>query len=114
MYEPRSHPVLSTELFVKRLVRHFGYACALLALSLGAGMVGFRALTSMDWLDAFLNASMLLSGMGPVSVFNSDALKLFAGFYALYSGVAFAAALGIVASPVVHRIGHRLHADKSP
>ena len=112
MYEHRSHPVLSTERFAKRLLWHFGYALLLLAVSLGGGMIGFHILGSMDWLDAFLNASMLLSGMGPVSVFHTEALKLFAGFYALYSGLAFAASLGILATPVVHRIGHRLQQGK--
>ena len=113
MYETLANRVLPFELFLKRLLWHFGYATALMVISLGGGMIGFHRLAPMGWLDAFLNASMLLSGMGPVAPFTNDTEKLFAGVYALYSGFAFAAALGILASPVAHRIVHTVHAEKA-
>jgi len=101
--------VLPIRSFVLRLAKHGGMAAAFLAVSLAIGIVGYRYLGGLSWLDAFLNASMILTGMGPVSPMTSPAAKVFAGCYALYSGVAFLSAVGILFAPVVHRLLHRLH-----
>ena len=110
MYEPRRTPVLPLRAFAGRLALHLGLVLALLVVSLALGMVGFHAIDDMHWLDAFLNASMLLGGMGPVFDHPlSDGGKLFAGLYALYCGLVVIAAMGIMLAPVVHRVMHRLH-----
>ena len=84
----------------------------LIAASLIVGMAGYHFLERLDWLDAFLNAAMILSGMGPLAPVHSTAGKLFAGLYALYSGFAVLIITGIAFGPVVHRMLHRLHADE--
>jgi hypothetical protein len=81
------------------------------AASLGLGMAGYHHFEKMPWLDAFLNASMLLAGMGPVSALQTEAGKLFAGFYALFSGLALVAAVGIIFAPVIHRFLHKFHLE---
>jgi hypothetical protein len=80
---------------------------------LGIGVVGYRATEGMPWLDALLNASMILGGMGPVSELHTVAGKLFASAYALFSGVAFLATVGILVAPVAHRLFHHLHLEES-
>lgn len=108
-FEHFTQPVLPIRSFLLRLAKHGGIAGAFLASSLAVGIVGYRYLGDMSWLDAFLNASMILTGMGPVSPLTAPAAKVFAGFYALYSGVAFLSAVGILFAPVLHRLLHRLH-----
>jgi len=87
-------------------------AAALLAVSLSIGMLGYHWLAPMGWVDAFLNAAMLLGGMGPVDPLNNDVAKLFAGGYALYCGVVFIATAGLVLAPVGAHILHRFHLDQ--
>jgi hypothetical protein len=113
MYESRHQAPLPMNVFVGRLARHFAFACGLLVLSLGIGMVGYRRLEDFSWLDAFLNASMLLGGMGPVGDLRTEGGKLFAGCYALYSGLVFIATAALVLTPIVHRVLHRFHWDES-
>ena len=112
VYETLSHGVLPFEHFLRRLLWHFGLAALFIVVSLLAGMIGYRVLGPMSWLDSFLNASMLLSGMGPVAPITNDNLKLFAGFYALYSGLVPVASVGLLAMPVLHRVMHQMHAEK--
>lgn len=110
LYESKDVAPISRRRFLWRLVTHAGAALGLIAVSLLAGMLGYRHLASMSWIDAFLNASMLLAGMGPVATDGlSDAGKLFAGVYALYSGLVLIAVIGIMLAPVVHRLLHRFH-----
>ena len=97
--------------FIWRLIGSFAVGLGLIGLSLGLGMVGYRRLLSLSWIDAFVNASMILSGMGPLAVPQTTGAKLFAGLYALYSGLAVLAIAGVVFAPVVHRFLHYLHAD---
>jgi len=85
---------------------------ALLSISLVIGMFGYHWLAPMGWIDAFLNASMLLGGMGPVDPPKNDAAKLFAGAYALYCGIVFIATAGLVIAPIGTHILHRFHLDK--
>jgi len=98
--------------FVSHLRTNVQLALALLMVSLLIGMVGYHSLAAMGWVDAFLNASMLLGGMGPVDPLTSDAAKLFAGAYALYCGVVFIATAGLIIAPVGTHILHRFHLDK--
>ena len=109
MYEHVSQPLLTRVEFLGRWIRHFGWAASLMGLSLGVGMIGYMGFENLDWLDAFLNASMLLGGMGPVDAPQSPGGKLFAGLYALYAGLLFIAVSGLLLAPVFHRIMHRFH-----
>lgn len=109
MYESRNHPLLSRRHFALRMARHGALAFALLALSLLGGMAGYSGFEHLGWTDAFLNASMILGGMGPVDMPRTEAGKLFAGSYALYSGLVFLVAAGLVIAPVAHRLLHRFH-----
>jgi len=80
-------------------------------VSLGLGMTGYHVFEKLPWIDAFLNASMILSGMGPVAPIQTDAGKIFAGCYALFSGLTLVAILGIIFAPVVHRFLHKFHLE---
>jgi hypothetical protein len=109
MFEHFSDPLLSRVKFLLRFARNFGAALALILGSLFLGMVGYRYFDPMTWTDAFLNSSMILSGMGPVGSPSTDAGKIFAGSFALYSGFVVILASGIVLAPLVHRMLHRFH-----
>lgn len=109
-YEHRSEPLIPMRHFLRRLGGHGIIAMVFLALSLLIGMMGYRVTEGMKWIDAFLEAAMILGGMGPVAQFHTTGGKLFAAVYALYAGVAFLVTVGILLAPVVHRMLHRLHA----
>jgi hypothetical protein len=111
MYEHRTEPLLTRAQFARRLLRHGGVAALMVGLSLAVGMVGYHVTAGLSWLDALLNAVMILTGMGPVAPLQSSAAKLFAIAYALYAGVVFLAVTGIMLAPVVHRLLHWLHLD---
>ncbi len=110
-YESRKQPVASRRRFAHRMALSLAAAALIVGLSLFAGMLGYAYLEGMSWLDAFLNAAMILSGMGPVDQLKTSAGKLFAGCYAIYSGVIVLVASGIVIAPLAHRILHRFHVD---
>lgn len=112
MYEHRSHRPLPRSLFLQRLLRHGGIVALLVALSLALGMAGYVEFEHLGWLDAFLNSAMLLGGMGPVDLPRTSAGKLFAGLYALYSGLVFLIAAGLLLAPVMHRVLHKFHWDE--
>ena len=109
MYEPRHQKPITNRHFVRRLILHFLGALALIFFSLFIGMVGYHYFENLPWLDAFLNAAMLLGGMGPVESPQTDGGKLFAGLYALYSGIIFLIAAGLVVAPALHRMLHLFH-----
>ncbi len=111
MFEHRREPLLSREVFLRRLLRHFCIGLGVIAVSLGIGVLGYHGCEGLSWLDSLLNASMILSGMGPVSELHRDAGKWFASFYALFSGVAFITTVGVMFAPVVHRFLHKFHLD---
>src|SRR5437764_13984397 len=111
MYEHHSIKVLPLPQFIWRLTGHVGLVALLVTLSLGGGMIGYRYLAPMPWVDAFLNSSMLLGGMGPVGELTNDRAKIFAGLYALYAGLIFIVSASIVMAPVVHRVLHVVHAE---
>lgn len=104
-------PLPPTAHFLRRLARNVVIAVALLTGALFIGMWGYHGFEGMDWLDAFLNASMILGGMGPVDNLHTSAGKLFAGCYAIFSGVLFLSMVAILFAPVVHRFLHRMHLD---
>jgi hypothetical protein len=111
-YESRSQPLAPMQRYVWRVAASFLIAVLLIGGSLLAGMWGYAHFEGMNWLDAFLNAAMILSGMGPADQLRTDAGKLFAGCYALYSGLVIVLVSGIVLAPIVHRILHRFHVDE--
>jgi hypothetical protein len=110
-YESRHQPLLSRREFARRLARNFAAASLLIGASLAGGMAGYRCFEGMAWIDAFANAAMILSGMGPLSPLQTWGGKLFAGLYALYSGLVLVAATAIILAPIVHRLLHRFHAE---
>ena len=109
MYESKTQAPLPRLSFAKRLLLHVSLALGLLALSLGAGMLGYAYFERLAWLDAFLNAAMLLGGMGPVNPPTTPGGKLFAGLYALYAGLVFIVTAALIFTPVVHRVLHKFH-----
>ena len=110
MYEPLSDPPISRPLFMRRLLRHGGLAAIVAGISLVIGTTGFMAFAKERWLDAFLNASMLLGGMGPVGAEDwPDSAKMFGALFALYAGLIFLIMAGLLATPVFHRVLHRFH-----
>ena len=109
MYEPKTHAPIPRHRFVRRVLRHAVAAIALLVLSLALGIAGYEYFEHLPWRDAFLNAAMLMGGMGPVDPPRTDGGKVFAGLYALYAGLVFLVASGLVFAPVVHRVLHRFH-----
>ncbi|MET0555258.1 MAG: hypothetical protein ABW221_19605 [Vicinamibacteria bacterium] len=112
MYEHRRARPVPRPVFLRRLAGHAALALVLLASSLAIGMWGYVRFEGLAWIDAFLNASMLLGGMGPVDPPRTAGGKLFAGAYALYAGLVFLAAAGLVAAPLLHRLMHRFHFDQ--
>ena len=112
MYEHRTHPILNRAEFTKRVARHLMLALIILALALGIGVVGYHYLGELGWLDALLNASMILGGMGPVDPLLKPAAKLFASCYALFSGLAFIGVASLLLAPFAHRLLHRFHLDE--
>ena len=98
--------------FYGRLLRAGGVAGTVIGLSLGLGVLGYHLIAGFGWVDSLLNASMILAGMGPVGTLDSDAAKIFASAYALFSGVVFISASGILLSPVFHRVLHKFHIEQ--
>ena len=113
MFEHRSKPLLPRRQFYARMARSAAVALLVVVVALGIGMVGYRAFEPMSWVDAFVNAAMILSGMGPVSSLQTDGGKIFAGCYALFSGLAFLTSLGIIIAPAFHRFLHQFHLEEA-
>jgi hypothetical protein len=112
----RNGPITARDLnrrFVSHLKANVFLALGLLAVSLAIGMAGYHWSARLTWTDAFLNAAMLLGGMGPVDPLPTDGSKIFAGFYALYCGVVFIATAGLIIAPVGMHVLHKFHLDKS-
>jgi len=109
VYEPKVHPPIAPERFARRVLLHAVAALAVLAFSLALGMAGYEYFEHLPWRDAFLNAAMLMGGMGPVDAPRTNGGKVFAGLYALYAGLVFLAAAGLVFAPIMHRLLHKFH-----
>jgi len=110
-FEHISQPVLPLPDYLRRQMLSLAVGLALVLVSLLAGMAGYHRLVGLSWIDSFLNAAMILAGMGPIAAPTTDCGKIFAGVYALYSGIAVLAIAGVIAAPLVHRFLHRMHAD---
>jgi hypothetical protein len=110
-FEHRKQRLASTGVFLGRLLRSGLASLLIIGLSLIAGIAGYIGLAHLTFVDAFLNAAMILAGMGPVTLLDNDAAKIFAGVYALYSGLLLIAVTGIVLAPVLHRVLHVIHAE---
>lgn len=108
-YERLNEPLLPPRRFCHRVLRTVAASAGLIAAALAFGMVGYRLTEHMSWLDAFANAAMILSGMGPLATLQTRAGKLFAGCYALFSGLAFITLTGLILGPFAHRMLHRFH-----
>jgi len=109
MYERKEEPLASPQTFARRLALNGLIGLLLLTFSLGIGMLGYHFLEDLSWIDSLLNASMILGGMGPVDPMMTNAGKIFASFYAIYSGVILLASVGILIAPIFHRFLHHFH-----
>ena len=109
MFEHRHEPLLPARVFYLRLLACLGLALAIITFALGLGVAGYHFIADLPWIDALLNAAMILTGMGPVDVLRSDAAKIFASLYALFSGVVFISLMGLLLSPIAHRVLHKFH-----
>jgi hypothetical protein len=112
MYERRKQRLLSRAEFSKRVSRHGLVALGVLVFGLGIGVLGYHWLAHLSWVDSLLNASMILGGMGPIDPLPTNAAKIFASFYALFSGLAFVGIVSVLLAPFVHRMLHRFHAEE--
>lgn len=113
MFERHQEPLLPRPEFRVRVFRHSLTAVGVVVGALGIGVLGYHFLAHLGWVDALLNASMILGGMGPIDPLPNDAAKVFASFYALFSGLAFITVSGILFAPFAHRLLHMFHTHKS-
>lgn len=109
---PVGTPKLARSIFFKKLIRNLLYGILMIAFSLVLGMIGYHYFENMNWTESYVNAAMILSGMGPVTPLQTDAGKIFAGSYALFSGVIFLVIIAVIFAPVVHHFLHKFHMDE--
>jgi hypothetical protein len=109
MFEHRHQPLITNAAYVKRQIKHGLIALVIILGSLAAGMTGYHIFEKLSWIDSLLNASMILGGMGPVNAIGTNAGKIFASFYALYSGIVFLVVAGVLFAPAFHRLMHHFH-----
>jgi hypothetical protein len=110
-FENKNKKLLPFSLFLRRVLLYFFYAFVLIVFSTALGTVGYKYFGKLSWVDSFYNACMILTGMGPVNVLETNSAKLFASFYALFSGIAFLSTIAVFLAPVAHRFLHALHID---
>ncbi len=117
MYEHKKEQLASKTIYRKRVRNNVGLSLLILLSSLGIGIIGYHlTIPEFDWYDCLLNASMILSGMGPVidsHIILDPAAKIFASFYALFSGITFLSTFGILIAPIIHRFFHKMHLENS-
>jgi len=111
MFEHRTEPLLPRTLFHLRLARYAAVAGAIVLGGLGLGILGYHYLCHLRWIDAIVNAAMILGGMGPVNNLETNTAKLFAACYALFSGILFLVVMGVVFAPIIHRLLHAFHLE---
>jgi hypothetical protein len=109
MFEHHKQPLLSPHEFLIRQLIYLLVALAIIAGSLAMGVLGYHIFENLPWIDSLVNASMILGGMGPVNELHTNLGKLFASFYALYSGIVFLVSVGVIVAPLYHRFLHRFH-----
>jgi hypothetical protein len=112
MFERKHEKLASQPVFIRRMVASVLMAGALILVALSIGILGYRYIAGYEWIDALLEASMILGGMGPINSLATTGAKLFASGYALFSGLVFIAIMGIVLAPVTHRMLHKFHVDE--
>lgn len=112
MFEPKLSPLAPRHVFAWRMMKFLGIAAFVVGVALMIGVVGYHTLAEMDWVDSLLNASMILGGMGPMGELKTDAAKIFASAYALFSGLVFISVMGIVLAPAAHRALHLFHLEE--
>lgn len=111
MFEHKKHPVLPFPQFLARMLRYFVYSFILISFSLLLGVLGYHFTAGLGWIDSLYNASMILTGMGPAAELTTNSAKVFASFYALFSGIAFLSTVAVFFAPVVHRFMHKIHIE---
>jgi hypothetical protein len=111
MYERRHEPLAPLGVFLRRILFSLVPAIGMIAVSLSIGIAGYHWIAGFGWIDSLLEASMILGGMGPVNPLPNDGAKLFASFYALFSGLIFIGVMGVVLAPLAHRLMHKVHID---
>ncbi|QQR82016.1 MAG: hypothetical protein IPJ69_06840 [Deltaproteobacteria bacterium] len=111
MFEHHTKPLIPKVEYYKRLLKNISAAFLMASLALGLGVWGYHEFAELSWIDAFLNASMILTGMGPMNPITTIAGKLFASFYALFSGIVFLSSILVVMAPIVHRFLHKFHLE---
>ena len=111
MFEHRSEPLATAGEFRWRMLQFSMFTFTMILFSLAIGVLGYHYFESLSWIDSLLNASMILGGMGPVNPLQTSSGKIFASFYALYSGIVLLASVGVLAAPLFHRILHRFHLE---
>ena len=109
MFEHHTQPLISKRKFIKRVEQFALYAFLLVGISWLIGILGYRLLEGLPWIDSTLNAAMILGGMGPVNELHTNAGKIFASFYALFSGIVFLVSVGVLLAPIFHRLMHQFH-----
>ena len=112
MYERRHDQLAPRSVFVKRIVASLAVALAMIVIALLIGIAGYHYLAGFNLIDSLLEASMILGGMGPIKELPNDSAKIFASIYALFSGLLLIAMMGIILSPVIHRVMHKFHVDE--
>ncbi len=112
MLEKKHERIVPLPTFAKRVLGYIVFASALILVSLFIGIAGYHWIAGLDWIDALLDASMILGGMGPVNSMTTPAAKIFASMYALFSGLVFIGVMGIVLTPFIHRVLHKFHIDE--
>lgn len=111
MFEHKTEKLLPLPGFLKRVALSLLLAFVVVTVALGIGIMGYHELAGLSWIDSILNASMILTGMGSIAPMTDTTSKLFASAYALFSGVVFISAIGLVLTPIFHRILHKFHLD---
>jgi hypothetical protein len=113
MFEHKRHTLLPFPQFIIRVFRFSIYSLTIICCALLIGTTGYHFSAQLSWIDSFYNASMILTGMGPVTVLTTNVSKLFSSFYALFSGIAFLSTFAVLFAPIVHRFLHLMHIDET-
>jgi hypothetical protein len=111
-FEHKSHQVLPFKKFILRVIRYSLFSIVFITFSLAIGTIGYHYFAKISWIDSFYNASLILTGMGPVNEMPTNSAKLFASFYAIFSGVAFLSTVAVIFAPIAHRLLHILHVQE--
>jgi hypothetical protein len=111
MVEYHTKPLPNKTLYYQHFFKSIVIGIVILGIALSIGVIGYHHFCKLRWIDSLLNASMILAGMGPVDMIQNNAGKLFASFYAIFSGVAFLSIMAVILGPVVHRFLHKFHLD---